>query len=200
MASIRAAEASEAATTGGTDSREGRSMIFGSSGQGEAGTGKSEARGLMPWSEEAKEKVRELGEQGEVGQCAALVRTRLARYVPGPECLSLTAYYLSLPVGNRHRNRDDRTLANATVVALAPLRLALLLLLQTFGRHWYVQCRLTSLQRGWFVSSLDRARQSSSTLARHRRPSSPASSTRPLFSFSTRLPSRSTRVSRLSRR
>jgi twinfilin-like protein len=70
-------------------------MIFGSSGQGEAGTGKSEARGLMPWSEEAKEKVRELGEQGEVGQCVALVRTSLTHHLHRPECFRSPRIYFS---------------------------------------------------------------------------------------------------------
>ncbi|BGP32990.1 Twinfilin-1 [Rhodotorula toruloides] len=77
MASIRAAEASEAASSGGNDSRQGRSMIFGNHDlktgeQGADGEGKNEARGVLPWTDEAKEKVRELGESGEPGQFVAL--------------------------------------------------------------------------------------------------------------------------------
>lgn len=82
MASVRAAEASEAASSRGTDNRQGRSMIFGNHDletgeQGADGEGKNEARGVLPWSDEAKEKVRELGESGEAGQSVALVRLEL---------------------------------------------------------------------------------------------------------------------------
>ncbi|BGP00388.1 Twinfilin-1 [Rhodotorula toruloides] len=57
--------------------RQGRSMIFGNHDletgeQGADGEGKNEARGVLPWSDEAKEKVRELGESGEAGQSVAL--------------------------------------------------------------------------------------------------------------------------------
>lgn len=57
-------------------------MIFGNHDletgeQGADGEGQNEARGVLPWADEAKEKVRELGESGEPGQSVALVRSRV---------------------------------------------------------------------------------------------------------------------------
>ncbi|CDR41533.1 RHTO0S06e02740g1_1 [Rhodotorula toruloides] len=98
MASIRAAEASEAASSGGNDTRQGRSMIFGNHDletgeQGADGEGQNEARGVLPWADEAKEKVRELGESGEPGQSVALeidISTEtVVLSTPQPSSLSL---------------------------------------------------------------------------------------------------------------
>ncbi|BGP25473.1 Twinfilin-1 [Rhodotorula toruloides] len=100
MASIRAAEAFEAASSGEDVSRQGRSMIFGNhhletSEHGVEEEGKTEAKGVLPWSDEAKEKVRALGESGEPGQSVALeidISTETVLLSPSqPSSLSLPA-------------------------------------------------------------------------------------------------------------
>ncbi|GJN91327.1 hypothetical protein Rhopal_004348-T1 [Rhodotorula paludigena] len=73
MASIRAAEAAAASTSGEDEARQGRSMIFGHNEQQQGGADgaagqedkASKTRGALPWTDEAKEKVRELGEGGD---------------------------------------------------------------------------------------------------------------------------------------
>lgn len=74
MAEIRAAEASTADDADSAQARAGRSIIFGhAEGEqgGEAGE-TSEITGALPWADEVKEKVRQLGTDAEIGSCAVL--------------------------------------------------------------------------------------------------------------------------------
>ncbi|GAA5821335.1 hypothetical protein JCM3770_006251 [Rhodotorula araucariae] len=65
MAAIRVAEAAASADGGDAAARahEGRSMVFGAGAGG--GADGDDAKGVLPWSEDAKEAVRSLGEAGE---------------------------------------------------------------------------------------------------------------------------------------
>lgn len=90
MASIRAAEAAAASTSGEDEVRQGRSMIFGHNEQQQGGADgaagqedkASKTRGALPWTDEAKDKVRELGEGGDdkVGSIVQLVRFAVALF------------------------------------------------------------------------------------------------------------------------
>ncbi|BGP41004.1 Twinfilin-1 [Rhodotorula kratochvilovae] len=71
MAAIRAAEAASSADSAGADVREGRSMVFGAGAGAEGSEG--DAKGVLPWSEEAKEAVKGLGQaEGDEGRVVQL--------------------------------------------------------------------------------------------------------------------------------
>lgn len=77
MAEIKAAEASTADDADGSSAQAGRSIIFGHAeaegAEGEEGGENGEIKGALPWTDEVKARVRDLGENGEVGACAILV-------------------------------------------------------------------------------------------------------------------------------
>ncbi|BGP56066.1 hypothetical protein JCM8202_005216 [Rhodotorula sphaerocarpa] len=76
MAEIKAAEASTADDADGSSAQAGRSIIFGHAeaegAEGEEGGENGEIKGALPWTDEVKARVRDLGENGEVGACAIL--------------------------------------------------------------------------------------------------------------------------------